>query len=137
VGASPSIDVARIANLLDPPFTNGNGATEGRLRIRALAPDAPPVPGEAPESVAIVSPPSLVQAQLDSLGDLVRLLSVPAIGLIVCEPRGDGPTMRTAVVPQGAREGILGGRARGRRRASSRARSNATPAPASSQSEPV
>jgi capsular polysaccharide biosynthesis protein len=140
VAASPSIDVARIANWLERPSNGNNGATAGQLRIRALAPDDLPIPGEAPDSVAIVSPPSLVQAQLDSLGDLVRLLSVPAIGLIVCEARNDGPNLRTAVVPQGARERILGRRGRRApegRRPSSRARSNATPAPANSQSEPV
>jgi capsular polysaccharide biosynthesis protein len=107
VAARSDIDVNKVADWLDQ---RGMLANWRRLRDKFAADQADDdfrisglgfadlsMQGESPESIAIVSPPTLSQAQLDRLADLLGLLSVPAIGLIVYAARNDRPNLRRAL----------------------------------------
>jgi hypothetical protein len=104
VAVRADVDVDQVADHLDRFASRGDSDSPLRVRPLSLA-DAPADDG--PRGVAVVAPPAVKQEQLARLDDLVRLLSLPVVGVIVStSSREQGLAARIArlVRPQGGHE---------------------------------
>ena len=86
VAARADVNVAQVADRLDRFASSGDGDSLLRIRPLSLA-DARE--DDVPRSIAVVAPPAIKQEQLARLDDLVRLLSLPVVGVIVSTSPSD------------------------------------------------
>jgi uncharacterized protein involved in exopolysaccharide biosynthesis len=110
VAAQADVNIVQVADRLARFASRSQGDSPVRIRPLSLG-DASE--DDVPKSIAVVTPPAIKEEQLARLDDLVRLLSLPIVGVIISSPPRDhglaGRMRRTAkqrswkVAPPGKR----------------------------------